>query len=105
MEECSFSRGGLPSWALHTLTPLGLNKCSIDRICANAIQDYVSPVTWILRESCNMDLVTWEHVFPPDKHDFRNSVSLNAFASKVATSAVILGHSNKDLQIIYLPYF
>jgi len=52
-----------------------------------------------------MDLVTWEHVFPPDKHDFRNSVSLNAFASKVATSAVILGHSNKDLQIIYLPYF
>ena len=31
----------------------------------------------------------------------RDSVSLNVFASKVATSAVIVGHSSKDLQIIY----
>jgi len=37
--------------------------------------------------------------FPtPALHD---SVSLNVFASKVATSAVIVGHSSKDLHIIY----
>jgi len=39
-------------------------------------------------------------VFPPAKHALRNSVSLNVFARKV-TSAVIVGHSSKDLQIIY----
>jgi len=30
---------------------------------------------------------------------------MNAFAMKAATSAVIVGHSNKDLQIIYWQYF
>jgi len=39
---------------------------------------------------------------PPAKHDFNNSVSLNDFASKAATSAVILEYSSKDLQIIFL---
>ena len=33
-------------------------------------------------------------VFPPAKHTLHASVSLNAFASKVATSAVIAGHSS-----------
>jgi len=32
-------------------------------------------------------------VFPPARHALRNSVSLNAFAPKVRTSAVIVGHS------------
>ena len=40
-------------------------------------------------------------VFPPARHDFHNSVSLNAFVSKVATSVVIVGQFSKDLQIIY----
>jgi len=31
-------------------------------------------------------------VFPPAKHVLHNSVSLNAFAPKVRTSAVIVGH-------------
>jgi len=34
-------------------------------------------------------------VFPPAKHDFPNCVLLNAFASEVATSAVIVGHSSQ----------
>jgi len=37
-------------------------------------------------------------LFPPAKYDFNNSVSLNAFASKAATSPVIVGHSSNDLQ-------
>jgi len=38
-------------------------------------------------------------VFPPAKHALHDSVSLNAFASKVATSAGIVGHSSKDQQL------
>ena len=37
-------------------------------------------------------------LFPPSKYDFNNSVSLKAFASQAATSAVILGHCGNDLQ-------
>jgi len=37
-------------------------------------------------------------LFPPAKYDFNNSVSFNACASKVATSAVIAGHSSNDLE-------
>ena len=37
-------------------------------------------------------------LFPPAKYDFNNSVSWNACASKVATSAVIVGHSSNDLE-------
>jgi len=33
-------------------------------------------------------------LFPPAKHDFNNSVSLNAFGSKAATTAVIVWHSS-----------
>jgi len=40
-------------------------------------------------------------VFPPAKHALHDSVSLNAFASKIATSAVIVGHSSENSQIIY----
>ena len=39
------------------------------------------------------------NLVPPATHDFYNSVSLNALASKVATSAVIVGHSSKDLEL------
>jgi len=35
-------------------------------------------------------------LFPPTKHALHDSVSLNAFASKIATSAVIVGHFSKD---------
>jgi len=35
-------------------------------------------------------------VFPPTKHTLHDSVSLNAFASKIATSAVIVGHFSED---------
>ena len=38
-------------------------------------------------------------LFPPDKHDFNNSVSLTGFESQ-ATSAVIVGHSSNDLQVL-----
>ena len=37
-------------------------------------------------------------LFPPAKYDFNNSVSLNAFASKAATIAVIVGHCSNDLE-------
>jgi len=37
-------------------------------------------------------------LFPPAKYYFNNSVSLNAFASKAATSAVIMGHSSHDVE-------
>jgi len=40
-------------------------------------------------------------VFPPTTHALHDSVSLNAIVSKVATSAVIVGHSSKGLQITY----
>jgi len=33
-------------------------------------------------------------------YHFNNSVSLNAFASKAATSAVIVGHSNYDSEFL-----
>jgi len=39
-------------------------------------------------------------LFPPAKHDFNNSMSLTAFWSKAATSAVIVGHSSNDLQFL-----
>jgi len=41
-------------------------------------------------------------LFPPAKYDFNDPVSLNAFASKAATSAVILGHSSNVSQIFLL---
>jgi len=41
-----------------------------------------------------------EILFPPPKHDFHNSVSLNAFASQTATNGVIVGHS-RDLENCY----
>jgi len=44
-------------------------------------------------------------VSPPTKHALHDSVSLNAVASKIATSAVIVGHSSKDSQIIYWTHF
>ena len=39
-------------------------------------------------------------LFPPTKYDFNNSVSLNAFASKAAANAVIVGHSSNDLEFL-----
>ena len=39
-------------------------------------------------------------LFPPAKYDFNNSVSLNAFASKAATNAMIMGHSSNDLKFL-----
>ena len=36
-------------------------------------------------------------LFPLVKYDFSNSMSLNIFALKVATSAAIVGHSSNDL--------
>jgi len=38
-------------------------------------------------------------LFLPAKSDFDDSVSLNVFASKAATSAVIVGHSSNDLEL------
>jgi len=35
-------------------------------------------------------------LFPPAKYDFNNSVSLNAFASKAARSAVVVARSGDD---------
>jgi len=43
--------------------------------------------------------------FPPAKYALHDSVSLNVFASKIATSTVIVGHSSKDSQIIYWTHF
>ena len=40
-------------------------------------------------------------VFPAAKHALHDSVSQNAFASKVATSAAIVGHFRKESTIIY----
>ena len=37
-------------------------------------------------------------LFLPAKYDFNNSVPLNAFASKAATNAVIVGHSSNNLE-------
>jgi len=37
-------------------------------------------------------------LFPPAKYDFNDSVSLNAFAQKAATSAVIVRQFNNDLE-------
>jgi len=37
-------------------------------------------------------------LFSPTKYDFNNSVSLKIFASKVATSALIVEHSRNDLE-------
>jgi len=39
-------------------------------------------------------------LLPPGKHDFYNSVSLNAFASKAVTNAVIVGNSSKNLKFL-----
>jgi len=39
-------------------------------------------------------------LFPPAKYNFNNSVSLNAFASKAATNAVIVGHSSNGLEFL-----
>jgi len=39
-------------------------------------------------------------LFLPAKHDLNNSVSLNAFASKAATSIVIVEHSSNDLETV-----
>jgi len=36
---------------------------------------------------------------------FRVTEVVNAFASKAATSAVIMGHFRKDWRTIYWPYF
>jgi len=52
----------------------------------------------------NRDVLDWfackiKIHFPPDKHDFNNSVSLTGFESQ-ATSAVIVGHSSNDLQCL-----
>jgi len=44
-------------------------------------------------------------MFQLAQQDFHNFMSLNTFASKEATSAVTVGHSSKDLQIIYWPYY
>jgi len=38
---------------------------------------------------------------PTAKHDFDNSVALNAFASEAATNAMIVGHYAKDLENFY----
>jgi len=38
-------------------------------------------------------------LFTPAKYGYNNSVSLNAFASKAASSSLIVGHSSNDLQI------
>jgi len=38
-------------------------------------------------------------LFPLTTHHFHDSVSLNAFASKAATNAVVVRHSSMDLQI------
>ena len=43
---------------------------------------------WGFRLVCLWQLII---LFPPDKYDFNNSMSLNAFASKAATNAVIVG--------------
>jgi len=57
----------------------------------------------------NRDVFGWfieikKMMFPPTKHDFNNSVSLNAFVSNAATSAVIAGHSSNDLEFFSCPY-
>jgi len=41
-------------------------------------------------------------LFPPAKCDFNDSVSLNAFALKAATSAVIVEHSSNDLEFLLI---
>jgi len=37
-------------------------------------------------------------LFPPAKYDFNNSVYLNVFVSKAATSAVVVEHCSHDLE-------
>jgi len=44
------------------------------------------------RDNLFVSLVEITLVFPPVKHALQNSVSLNAFAPKVRTSAVIMEH-------------
>ena len=50
---------------------------------------------WHFRLLCLQKLII---LFPPARYDFNNSVPLNAFASKAATNAVIVGHFGKDLE-------
>ena len=54
----------------------------------------LSTVSFLVSLHCLQKLII---LFPPAKYDF-NFVSLNAFVSKAATSAVIVGHSSNDLK-------
>ena len=60
--------------------------------------------TWsscLVKHTCRHRLVRpWslKILFPLAKHDFHNSMPLNAFASKAATNTVIAGLSSKDLE-------
>jgi len=53
---------------------------------------YLTMSFWVV---CLQKLII---LFRPAKYDFNNFVSLNAFASKAATSAVIVGHSSNHLE-------
>ena len=67
---------------------------------------FIRIVGHVFCQRVNHDVFRWfagknlSILFPHAKHDINNSVSLNVFASKVATSAVIVGHSSYDLDFL-----